>query len=115
MAKKLIILFALLCSSIAILLTADLLSLNLSYRELDQMATTISYYISKECGINESIKKYVKNEISAEIYCAMPDCSKIKIGDTYFYIIEKDYRSLFLNNGANSIKVKHSVVIGLYH
>lgn len=115
MVKKIIILSTFLFSAIGILLIADLISLNLSYHKLNQMATTISYYISKDCGINDSIKKYVKNEINAEIYCAMDDCSKIKIGDTYFYVIEKDYRSLFLNSTSKTIKVKHSVVIGLYH
>ncbi|MCQ2792588.1 MAG: hypothetical protein MJ208_03600 [Bacilli bacterium] len=114
MAKRIVAMFSMLVAAVAILLSSDLVSSQMIYSELDTMSTTVGYYISKEGGVTEEIKTYVKKEINASIYCAMEECTAIKKGDTYFYIIEKEYAPILFRQKGNSIQVKRSVVIGLY-
>ncbi len=106
--------FSLLVASLGILLSSDLVSTQMIYGELDSMAVTIGYYISKSGGVTESIRSYVRKEIDADIYCAMDDCSAIKKGDTFYYIIEKPYTPIIYRKSDNKISLKRSVVIGLY-
>lgn len=114
MGKRIVVMFSLLCASLAILFSSDLLTTEMIYSELDSMAVTVGYYISKSGGITESVRSYVQKEINASIYCAMEECTAIEKGDTYFYIIEKPYTPIIYRKSKNIISIKRSVVIGLY-
>lgn len=114
MGKRIVLMFSMLVASLAILFSSDLVATEMIYGELDSMSTTVGYYISKSGGVTESIRSYVQKEINANIYCAMEECSAIKKGDTYYYIIEKDYSPVIYHKSENKISIKRSVVIGLY-
>lgn len=114
MSKRIIVMISMLVASFAFLLASDLVSAQMIYSKLDSVATTVGYYISKSGGINESIQAYVKKEVSGNIYCAMEKCESVKVGDTYEYIVSKDYSPIILPKQANQILIKRSVVIGLY-
>lgn len=114
MGKRIILMFSMVMATLAILLSSDLVSGQVITSELDTVAVTVGYYISKSGGINDSIKSYVRKEVDANIYCAMEECTSIKKGDTYFYIIEKPYTPILSIKNDNFIRIKRSVVIGLY-
>lgn len=114
MGKRIILMFSLLVAGVAMLLSSDLVATEMIYGELDSMAVTVGYYISKTGGVSDSIRSYVKKEIGADIYCAMEDCTAVKKGDTFYYIIEKDYTPVIYRKSNNKISIKRSVVIGLY-
>ena len=110
MVKKIFFMLSMLVASFGFILSSDIISTQLIYRDLDNMSATMSSYIAKNGGITESIRGYVKKEINADIYCTMenPD---VKIGDTYYYAIKKTYTPIILINYANFIQVNRSVVI----
>ena len=114
MGKRIILMFSLLVVGVAMLLSSDLVATQMIYGELDSMAVTVGYYISKTGGVSDSIRSYVKKEINADIYCAMEDCTAVKKGDTFYYVIEKDYTPVIYRKSNNKITIKRSVVIGLY-
>ncbi len=114
MGKRIVLMISMVVTAFAILLTSDLVSTEMIYGELNSMSVTVSYYISKSGGVTDSIKSFVQKEISADIYCAMDDCTAVKKGDTFFYIIEKEYRPIITHKSENKITIKRSVVIGLY-
>lgn len=114
MGKRIIIMFSMLMASLAILLSSDLVSTQMIYSELDTMSTTVGYYISKEAGISESVKEYVKKEAHADIYCGMEICTALKKGDTYIYVIERKITPILLHRGEDAVRIRRSVVIGLY-
>lgn len=114
MGKRIVLMFSLLVASLGILLSSDLVTTEMIYSELDTMALTVGYYISKSGGVTESIRSYVQKEIQANIYCAMEECGAIKKGDTYFYAIEKEFVPIIYRKSDNKITLKRSVVIGLY-
>lgn len=114
MAKRIVLMFSMLIASLAILLSSDLVATEMIYGELDSMAVTVGYYISKSGGITESIRTYVQKEIDADIYCDMEECTAIKKGDTYYYAIEKRYTPVIYRKSENKITIKRSIVIGLY-
>lgn len=114
MGRRIVIMFSLLLTSLAILFASDLVITEMIYGQLDSMSVTVGYYISKSGGITESVRSYVQKEISADIYCAMEECTAIEKGDTYYYIIEKPYTPIIYRESKNTISIKRSVVIGLY-
>lgn len=114
MGKRIVLMFSLLVSAVAILLSSDLVTTQMVYGELSSMAVTVGYYISKSGGITESVRTYVQKEINASIYCAMEECTSIKKGDTYYYNIEKEYHPVISWQNNNKITIKRSVVIGQY-
>ena len=114
MGKRIILMFSMLVASLAILQSGDLVATEMIYGELDSMSVTVGYYISKSGGVTDSIRSYVQKEIQADIYCAMDDCTAVKKGDTFYYIIEKPYSPIIYRKSGNKIAIKRSVVIGLY-
>jgi len=113
MVKKIIAMLSIMFTGVSILLISDLVSSQIVYSELDNTSMTVSYYISKNGGITDSIKQFVKKEADAKIYCADDACGPVKKGDTYTYIIEKDFTPIVLSYEVKSIKVRRSVVVGL--
>lgn len=109
--KKALLMLSLLCSSIMIFLSSDLFNNEVIYNELDSLSIQVGYYISKNGGINDTIKSYVKKEANATLSCD-EECIKPKVGDTYFYILSKEYNPIILRN-KNIVKIKRSVVISL--
>lgn len=114
MAKKVLTMFSFLFVAIAALICSDIVSIQLIHGELDNISTNIGYYISKNGGINDNLRIYVKKEYSANLYCGMEDCSHIKKGDIYTYILEKNINVIFMKNPTSSIKIERSVIIGQY-
>ena len=114
MSRRIILMFSMLVAAFAFLLISDLVSIQILYSRLDNVAMTVGYHISKNGGINETIKAYVKKEVNANIYCAMDKCDAVKVGDTYEYIIAKEYVPIILPKQDNQILLKRSVVIGMY-
>lgn len=114
MGRRIILMLSMLVASIAILLSSDLVSSQMIYSELDEISASAGYFISKDGGITQEVVQYVKKEVNANIYCAMDDCSSVKKGDTYFYIVEKSFTPIVLGKKDSLIQIKRSVVIGLY-
>lgn len=114
MGKKIIMMLSFLMTGVAMLLSSDIVSSQIIYSELDNTALTVGYYISKSGTITDSIKQYVKKETGAKIYCGMEECKSVKKGETYIYILEKEYIPVVLQSDIRSIKIKRSVVVGLY-
>lgn len=114
MAKKILAMISCLFVGISILISSDILSTQFIYTELDNISTNIGYYISKNGGITDSLRIYVKKEYNANVYCGLEDCSVIKYGDTYIYILEKNYDPIIINKKSKSIKIERSVIIGQY-
>ena len=115
MHKRIISMFMLLLASITILLSSDLVITGFLYSRLDNLSVTAGYYISKDGGITEEVVQLVKKEENAKIYCATEDCPTPKKGDTYFYIVEKSFTPVIFSSETKAIKIKRSVVIGLYN
>lgn len=114
MVKRIIGIFTMLILAISILCVSDIISKQCILSELESVATTVGYYISKNGGITEQIKVYVKKEINAEIKCAMDGCESVKKGDTYFYILERKYTPIIIQQGESKVSIKRSIVIGIY-
>ncbi|MCQ2794453.1 MAG: hypothetical protein MJ207_03780 [Bacilli bacterium] len=114
MAKRIIFMGSMLLTTIAILLMSDLLGVQMIYDQLDNVAMTVGYYISKDGGITKDIQTYVKKEINAVIYTTLPEGTVVKVGDTYPYVIDKEYLPIVLGKNKNHISVERSVVIGLF-
>lgn len=115
MFKKITTIICLFLSSIVILLTTDIINTQMVYNELDLTAINVGYLISKSGGITDSIVAYVKKEAGADIVCSGEGCTSPKQGDTYFYTISKNIVSVVLKNKVECIKIKRSVIIGLYN
>lgn len=113
MGKKILILTSLLITSLAILLASDLVTTTTIYNNLDTVALTVASYIAKNGGINDSIKNYVKKEADANIYCTNEDCKSVKVGDTYFYVVEKEFTPIIISKNNSTVRVKRSVIITL--
>jgi len=114
MVKKTLAMISCLFVGVSILISNDILSTQFIYTELDNISTNIGYYISKNGGITDSLRIYVKKEYDANVYCGLDDCSSVKVGDTYVYILEKKYEPAIIKNNSKVIKIERSVVIGLY-
>lgn len=114
MVKKVLAMISCLFVGISIFISSDILSSQFILTELDNISTNIGYYISKNGGITDALSIYVKKEYDAKVYCGLEDCSSIKKGDTYIYILEKTYSPIIINKSNNSVKIQRSVVIGLY-
>lgn len=113
MAKRIILMFSMLVATIAILLTSDLIGSQMIYNQLDSVATTVGYYISKDGGISEGVLTYVKKEVNAKIYTTLPEGTIVKAGDMYPYVLEREYTPIILLANNNKVIVSRSVVIGL--
>lgn len=114
MVKKTLVMISCFFVAISILVSSDILSTQFIYTELDNISTSVGYYISKNGGITDTLSLYVKKEYDAKVYCGMDDCSSVKYGDTYVYILEKSYTPIVISRNNNAIKIERSVVIGLY-
>jgi len=110
MYKRILMMFTLLMALTFVLLSIDLVNTNITYSELDNLASEVGFYISKNGGINETIKNYVKKEMNATIKCPDDQCIKPKVGDTYFYILTKEFNPIILKT-QNKISIKRSVII----
>lgn len=113
MSYKLGLLLSLSFLMAILLLSGDLLNVNIVKNALDSLATTVGYRISREGRISEATKTLVSS-YQASIAVEGGSAASFRIGDTVVYYISKDYDPFLLKKETMHIGVKRSAVVGYY-
>lgn len=96
----------------AFLCGADLLCIQNINTELDSLALTVSYKISKEGKISDETIALV-NSFNIEIECRS-SCNSNGIGDVMTYALIKSYTPLIISSEQITIEIVRTTMIGYY-
>ncbi len=92
----------------------DLVSMQYNYTNMDALSTNISYEISKNgCLSKEIINKY-KNNYDIYLYPYDSDDKKYKEGESYGYVLEKDYSPIIISNSTIKLRIQRFTIINVY-
>lgn len=96
----------------AFLFGADLIMIQLQYTELDSLSAIISYKISKEAEISESLLMMCE-ERNINIVALNPEVSGYQKGDVFSYTLSREYTPLVLGNQPFDITITRHAVISI--
>lgn len=113
MSYKLGLLLSLAFLMSILLLSGDLLNVNIVKNSLDSLATTVSYRIARDGRISEYTRKLVSS-YKATLTVEGGSATSFRIGDTVIYYLSKDYDPFLLKKETMHIGVKRSAVVGYY-
>ncbi len=113
MGNKLALILSLGIIFYCFLFGVDLTMVQVSYTNLDSISTLVSYRISKEGKISDSLIEYC-NEKNITIE-GIDNETAYQKGDTYEYYLKKNYRPFILKNEDIEISIKRYAVISFYN
>ena len=113
MASKIGVMFSLIFFFYAFLFASDFVMIQLTYTSLDALSTTISYRISKTGEINDDLKKFVKEEINADIKPVGASAS-YEEGSMLGYYLIKEYKPIAYDSEPLELKIRRYAVINIY-
>ncbi len=113
MGSKLGLILSLSFIFFAFLFGSDLIMIQLQYTDLDALSSTISYKISKEREISESVLKMCE-ERNVTIKNLKPDFGTgYQEGDIFSYSLSKEYKPFVLGNEPFDITITRHTVISI--
>ena len=113
MASKIGVMLSLIFFFYAFLFASDFVMIQLTYTSLDALSTTISYRISKTGEINDDLKKFVKEEINADIKPVGASTS-YEEGSMLGYYLIKEYKPIAYDSEPLELKIRRYAVINIY-
>lgn len=113
MASKIGVMLSLIFFFYAFLFASDFVMIQLTYTSLDALSTTISYRISKTGEINDDLKKFVKEEINADIKPVGVSAS-YEEGSMLGYYLIKEYKPIAYDSEPLELKIRRYAVINIY-
>ncbi len=113
MGNKLALILSLGIIFYCFLFGVDLTMVQVSYTNLDSISTLVSYKISKEGKITDSLIEYCldKNIIIEGV----DNESAYQKGEIYEYYLKKDYKPVILDSKTIEISIKRYAVISIYN
>lgn len=112
MGHKISLILSLAIIFIVFLIAVDLINILLIYTSLESVTNYVSYNISKNLTVSESLKEYVYQEIGAELYTYETNVSYSN-GYIYEYYLRKNYKVITTGNTL-TIEIKRYAVINYY-
>lgn len=112
MSSKLGTILSLIFITFFVTLSADLISLQYLYSDLDAKSTSIAYLIAKNKGADKSFAKMIEDKYSVEFTC-LSYCNGAP-GDIIDFKIERTYRPLFISKEEITISIKRQAIISYY-
>ncbi len=98
-----------------LILSCDILLLQIVYNDLEAAALEASFLIAKYGGISSEVEDYVYEMSGANITCSENLCSNIQVGELFVFTVEKKYDPLIISDGLIKVHITRSVVIGYYN
>lgn len=96
----------------AFLFGADLIMIQINYTDLDALSTTISYKISKEAEISDSLISMCE-ERNIKIVALNESATGYQKGDVFSYQLIREYQPLVLGNDSFDITITRHAVISI--
>lgn len=112
MASKLGLILSMMIIFVAFLFGADLVMLQVQYSDLDSMSTLISYKISKEAQISDSLLTFCE-ERNVIIEADNDKEIGFEKGDVFKYVLKKEYKPLVLSNEPFEVSITRYTVISI--
>lgn len=112
MSSKLGTLLSLIFIAFFVMLSADLISIQYLYSDLDAKSTSIAYLISKNGGVNKSLARTIENNYNVQFTC-LTYCNGVP-GDIVDFVISKEYQPIFVSKNKININVKRQAIISYY-
>ena len=113
MSSKLGTILSLIFVVFFVTLSADLISLQYLYSDLDAKSVTISYLISEHGSLDRKFLDGLELKYNVE-FLAYDNQSPL-FGDEVTFVIGRTYKPLILSKETMSVQVERTTVIGYYH
>lgn len=112
MGSKLAVILSIGIIFFAFLFGADLVMLQLNYTELDSLSTVISYRISKDATISDTLLAYCE-EKNVVIESLNDQETGFQKGDVFTYSLSREYFPLVMSSEGFEVKITRSTVISI--
>jgi len=112
MSSKLGTLLSLIFIAFFVLLSADLMTIQYLYSDLDAKSTSIAYIIAKNGRVTDNLIETIEDRYGVEFSC-LSHCNSSP-GDIVDFSISKSYQPVFVSKNAMTITVKRQAIIGYY-
>ena len=112
MGRKISLILSLTIIFVVFLIGVDLINILLTYTSLESVTNYVSYNISKNLNITDSLKEYVYEQIGADLYTYETNTS-FSDGYAYEYYLSKEYK-VITTGTVLTIEIKRYAVINYY-
>ena len=112
MSSKFGTLLSLIFIAFFVALSADIITIQYLYSDLDAKSTSIAYIIAKYGKVSDSLVETIENRYGVEFTC-LSHCNSSP-GDVVDFVISKNYQPIFVSKNEINISVHRQAIIGYY-
>lgn len=112
MSSKFGTLLSLIFIAFFVALSADLITIQYLYSDLDAKSTSIAYIISKYGRVTDSLIEVIEDRYNVEFTC-LSHCNSSP-GDIVGFSISKQYQPVFISKNPIKLSVKRQAIISYY-
>ena len=112
MSSKIGTILSLLFVALYVVLSADLITIQHIFSDLDAKSTSVAYLISKHGTVDDELINAVEDRYNVEFRC-LSYCNSSP-GDVVDFVISREYQPLFISREEITISVKRQAIISYY-
>ena len=112
MSSKLGTILSLIFIAFFVALSADIITIQYFYSDLDAKSTSIAYIISKYGRVTDSLEATIEDRYSVDFTC-LSYCNSSP-GDVVDFALSVEYQPIFISKTPITIAIKRQAIIGYY-
>ena len=112
MSSKLGAILSLIFIAFFVALSADIITIQYLYSDLDAKSTSIAYIISKYGKVTDALETTIEDRYSVDFTC-LSYCNSVP-GDVVDFVLSTNYQPIFISKTPITISIKRQTIIGYY-